>query len=45
VYDQIRNSVGYDTVHRDLTGWFMGLGFVLLLLTAGAALVWTQRIV
>jgi Ca-activated chloride channel family protein len=45
VYDQIRKSVGYDTVQRDLTAWFMGLGFVLLILTAGAALFWMQRIV
>jgi Ca-activated chloride channel family protein len=44
VYDQIRKSVGYDTVHRDLTAWFTGLGLMLLILTAGAALVWTQRI-
>ena len=45
VYDQIRKSVGYDTVRRDMTAWFTGLGLVLLILTAGAALVWTQRIV
>ena len=45
VYDQIRKSVGYDTVHRNLAAWFTGLGLVLLILTAGAALVWTQRIV
>jgi Ca-activated chloride channel family protein len=44
VYDQIRKSVGYDTVPRDLTVWFMGLGLVLLVLTWGAALVWTQRL-
>jgi Ca-activated chloride channel family protein len=44
VYDQIRNSVGYDTVRRDLTGWFMGLGLVLLVLTSGAALLWSQRL-
>jgi Ca-activated chloride channel family protein len=44
VYDQIRKSVGYDTVPRDMTVWFMGLGLVLLVLTWGAALVWTQRL-
>ena len=38
-------SVGYDVVHRDMTAWFTGLGLVLLILTAGAALFWTQRIV
>jgi Ca-activated chloride channel family protein len=44
VYDQIRKSVGYDTVPRDMAVWFMGLGLVLLVLTWGAALVWTQRL-
>lgn len=44
VYDQIRNSVGYDTVPRDLTRWFLGLGLVLLVFTSGAALVWSQRL-
>ena len=44
VYDQIRNSVGYDTVPRDMTGWFLGLGLVLSILTSGAALVWSQRL-
>ncbi|HTK17651.1 MAG TPA: VWA domain-containing protein [Acidimicrobiia bacterium] len=44
VYDQIRKSVGYDTVPRDMTVWFMGIGLVLLVLTWGAALVWTQRL-
>jgi Ca-activated chloride channel family protein len=44
VYDQIRKSVGYDTVRRDLAVWFMGLGLVLLVFTWGAALVWTQRL-
>jgi Ca-activated chloride channel family protein len=45
VYEQIRKSVGYDTVPRDMTDWFLGLGLVLLVLTSGAALVWSQRIV
>jgi Ca-activated chloride channel family protein len=44
VYDQIRKSVGYDTVARDISVWFMGLGLVLLVFTWGAALVWTQRL-
>jgi Ca-activated chloride channel homolog len=45
VYEQIRKSVGYDTVHRDMSAWFTGLGLVLLMLTAGAALLWSQRLV
>jgi Ca-activated chloride channel family protein len=44
VYDQIRKSVGYDTVPRDMTAWFLGLGLVLSVLTSAAALVWTQRL-
>jgi Ca-activated chloride channel family protein len=44
VYEQIRLSVGYDTVPRDLTGWFLGLGVFVLFLTSGAALVWSQRL-
>ena len=44
VYDQIRLSVGYDKVSRDLTGWFLGLGLFVLFLTSGAALVWSQRL-
>jgi Ca-activated chloride channel family protein len=44
VYEQIRLSVGYTTQHRDLTAWFTGLGLLLMMLTAAAALVWTERI-
>ena len=44
VYDQIRNTVGYDTVRTDITEWFTGLALLLAILTAGAALVWMQRI-
>jgi Ca-activated chloride channel family protein len=44
VYDQIRLSVGYDLVPRDLTPWFLGLGLVLLVLTSSAGLVWSQRL-
>jgi Ca-activated chloride channel family protein len=44
VYDQIRKVVGYDKVPSDLTEWFVGLSLLLAVLTAGAALVWMQRI-
>jgi Ca-activated chloride channel family protein len=44
VYDQIRRTVGFDTVRTDVTEWFIGLALVLAVLTAGAALVWMQRI-
>ena len=45
VYEQIRKSVGYDTVRRDMATWFTGIGLVLMILTAGAALIWSQRLV
>ncbi len=44
VYAQIRKVVGFDSVKTDLTEWFTGLGLLLTILTAGAALWWTQRI-
>ena len=44
VYDQIRRTVGFDTVRTDITEWFTGLALILAVLTAGAALVWMQRI-
>jgi len=44
VYEQIRRSVGYDSVLRDITAWFTGLGLLLAILTAAAALFWMQRI-
>ena len=44
VYDQIRKVVGFDKVPSDLTEWFVGLALLLAILTAGAALVWMQRI-
>ncbi len=44
VYSQIRKVVGFGSVKTDLTEWFTGLGLLLAVLTAGAALWWTQRI-
>ena len=44
VYDQIRKSVGYDTVPRNMTTWFLGLGLLMLILTSVAGLVWSQRL-
>jgi hypothetical protein len=37
--------VGFDTVTHELTAGFTGAAIVLLILAAGAALWWTQRIV
>jgi Ca-activated chloride channel family protein len=45
VYDQIRQTVGYDTAQSDLTVWFVGFALVSALLAAGAALVWSQKLI
>lgn len=44
VYDQIRKTVGFDTVRTDITEWFTGLALLLAVLCAGAALFWMQRL-
>jgi Ca-activated chloride channel family protein len=44
VYAQIRRTVGFDTVRTDVTEWFTGLALVFAMVTAGAALVWMQRL-
>jgi Ca-activated chloride channel family protein len=44
VYDQIRRSVGYDTVVHDITVWLLAAGVLLTLLAATASLYWMQRI-
>jgi Ca-activated chloride channel family protein len=44
VYDQIGKAVGYDKVDRDISVWFTAFGLVALVLAAGAALVWTDRL-
>jgi Ca-activated chloride channel family protein len=45
VYDQIRKTVGYDTKQSDLTVWFVGFALFSALLAAGAALVWSQKLI
>lgn len=45
VYRQIGRAVGYDVHRHSVAGWFVGAAFVLVLLGAIAALVWTQRLV
>jgi Ca-activated chloride channel family protein len=45
VYDQIGRAVGYDTRRHDITVWFTAAGLILLVAAAGAALLWTQRLV
>ena len=45
VYDQIGRAVGYDTHQHDITVWFTAAGLLVLIVAAGAALIWTQRLV
>ncbi len=44
VYQQIGRLVGFDTVTREMTAAFTGVGIAVLALAAAAALWWTQRI-
>ena len=44
VYSRIGTSIGYRTVRKDISGWFVGIGFVLLLGAAAANLIWQDRI-
>lgn len=44
IYSKIRNFVGYTVVKHDVTEWFIGLGFLLALLTSAAGLYWMQRV-
>lgn len=44
VYEQIRRSVGYETVTRDITRWWLAGGLLLLLLAGAAGVRWMQRI-
>jgi Ca-activated chloride channel family protein len=43
VYDQIRRTVGYDSKTQDITAWFTGIGLLIAILSAIAALVFVQR--
>jgi Ca-activated chloride channel family protein len=45
IYDQIGRTVAYVVHTRELTAAFAGLALLLALAAAGAALVWTQRLV
>lgn len=45
VYDQIRETVGYDTEQSELTVWFVGFALLSAVLAAGAALIWSQKLI
>ena len=44
VYDNIGSAIGYETVDREITDWYVGLGLALLALTATISLAWFQRL-
>ena len=45
VYAQIGRAVGYDVHRHEVTAWFTGIGLVLAMLAACAALIWNERLV
>jgi Ca-activated chloride channel family protein len=44
VYADIGRVVGYETVQRDVSAWFVGAGILLLGLTGTLSLAWSQRL-
>jgi len=43
VYQNIEKDIGYKTEQREILRFFVGLGFVALLVAAAAAMVWNAR--
>lgn len=44
VYEDIGSAVGYETIEREITDWFVGGGLILLALSAAFSLLWFQRL-
>ncbi len=44
VYSDIGSSIGFRTVPREVTSWFVGLGLLFALAAAGGSLLWTSRL-
>lgn len=44
VYNDIGSSIGYRTVQRDATTWFVGLGLAFAVAAAVGSLVWSSRL-
>ena len=40
----IGSAIGFETVDREITDWFVAGGLVLLALSAGFSLLWFQRL-
>lgn len=43
-FEDIGGTVDTEIVEREITTWFLGLGIALLLVTAGASLLWFSRL-
>jgi Ca-activated chloride channel family protein len=44
VYADIGSSIGYRTVPREVTSWFVGLGLMFAMAAAAGSLVWSSRL-
>lgn len=44
VYRGLAKAIGYDTVDKDLTPWFVGAGLALLVVAAALSLTWSNRL-
>jgi Ca-activated chloride channel family protein len=44
VYQGIGSAIGSTSARRELTAWFIGAGLMTMLLTAGASLLWFNRL-
>jgi Ca-activated chloride channel family protein len=44
VYQDMGSSIGYRTVPREVTQWYVGLGLLFAFAAAGMSLLWTSRL-
>ncbi|HET6950239.1 MAG TPA: VWA domain-containing protein [Acidimicrobiales bacterium] len=44
VYDDIGRVVGFETADRDISGWFVGAGILLMAVAGALSLAWSQRL-
>ncbi len=44
VYQDMGSSIGYKTVPREVTQWYVGIGLLLAFAAAGMSLLWSSRL-
>lgn len=44
VYDDLATAVGFEDAEREISGWFIGLGLLLLTAAGLLSLLWSQRL-